>query len=409
MKPLVCFLMTFIIFLITPISRVQAIGPRDVTSGGAAVKWASMPVTVHLESDLTITKDSQSRDLTSLISAALNQWVGLADSSVSFTLGSLGIAVDGSNACDVLYDSSKCPNGPTNDGKNPLVIDEDGSIMAKFFGAGNKFSTLGFASIISSNSSTGDAVRGEAVFNAACLKDFMVSGCSALGSTFTGFTDDDFTSFIVHEIGHFLGLDHSQVNLTEATDSDSSNDNLINTMFPTFKVGNGANFKVPHRDDQVALAQLYPSSSFTSNSWSMTGTVYNTDGTTGFQCANLVARRTDTPRVDAISALSGDFAVANSSNGTYTLLGLASGVSYKIDVESIGSSFTLASGYTPCRGRSAGEPDPPQFTKFTSSGSFTSTAGKCLTVTCTMTSSGGDCVEGTGTACGGSGGCSLIR
>lgn len=402
-----CVFMWVLLWVVFISKPLEAIGPRSVTSDGTSVKWASVPITLHLEADLTITKDSQSKDLTSLIQAALNQWVDLSESDVTFTLGSFGSSVDNTNACDVLYDATICPSGPTNDGKNPLVIDEDGSIMARFFGTGNKFKTLGFASIVSSNSSTGAAVRGEAVFNAACLKDFETTGCSSVsGLSSGGFSDDDFTSFIVHEIGHFLGLDHSQVNLTEATDSDTSNNSLINTMFPVFVIGNGANFKTPDRDDQAGLAQLYANSTFSSNTWSMTGTVYNTDGTTGFQCANLVARRTDSSRSNAISALSGEFS-SSSTNGRYEISGLSPGVSYTIDVEPISSSATGASGYTPCL------TSPPQFTKFTSSGSFTSTAGQALTVTCDMTSSGGDCAEGTGTGgaltAGGSGGCSLIQ
>ena len=370
-----------------------AIGPRNVTSGGAAVKWGSMPITVNLESDLVV----RGKNVAPLVSNALTTWVDLTESDVAITQGTLGVAVDNTNVCDYLFDSSACPSGPTNDGKNPLVIDADGSIAGRFFGTGNKFTTLGFASIISFSATTGAAVRGEAVFNASCLNTVEVSGCTALSLSFS---DNDFTSFIVHEMGHFLGLDHSQVNLTEATDKDSSNDSLINTMFPTFIVGNGANFKVPKRDDQVALAQLYPNSTFTANTWTISGNIYQAGGTTGLQCANVIARNASSPKVDAICALSGDLATANSSNGNFTIPGLTAGSAYAITVEPIGSGFTGASGYTPCRGGSTGESAPPSFTALTSTSTYTGSAGDTKTVNCTI---GGDCTGGTSGSSGSSG------
>ncbi len=359
-----------IIFLWSP--TASAIGPRGVSTTGQPVKWASMPVTVDLESDL----DVRGKDMSPLISEAMNAWVNLTESDVVFSQASLGVAVDGSNLCCFLYESSVCPNsGLLTDGKNPWVFDEDGEITSSFFGSGNKLTTLGFASIITSNAVTGAAIKGEAVFNVACLKGVESSGCAALGLSFT---DDDVTSFMVHEGGHFLGLDHSQVNLKEATDNDPSNDNLITTMYPQFIIGNGANFKTPERDDQVGLAQLYPSTTFSSSTWTITGKVSNTDGKTGLQCANVIARNTANPRVDAIAALSGDFAAAGVKNGDYQVLGLQPGASYTLEVEPIGSKFTGASGYTPCRGTN-GESAPPQFTSQASQTTYTAAAGETKT------------------------------
>jgi len=353
----------FLIFAISAISAISglvpeawATGPRNVTSSGVPVKWNPLPITVNLETDM----DVRGKDVLPLVQDALNTWENLTESSVTFTQGTLGTAVDNSNVCCFFYDPSACPSGPTDDGTNPLVIDEDGSITASFFGAGNKLTTLGFASIITFNSSTGAAAKGEAVFNAACLAGKELAGCSTATTGGLSFSDDDFESFIVHEMGHFQGLDHSQVNLLEATDASPLNDDLINTMFPTFILGNGANFRVPHRDDRISLAQLYPASDFASTTWKIDGTVFRPGGATQLQCANLVARNTVNPRVDAISALSGDFAPAGSAVGTYEILGLTPGQSYTVEVEPIGHGFTGASGYTPCRG-SSGEPVPPQF------------------------------------------------
>ncbi len=382
-------LRSFLALTLVAVSTL-AIGPRNVTSSGNSVKWLSMPVTVHLESDL----DVGGKDVTSLVEEAVQTWSDLSESDVTLSSGSLGAAVDDDNICDYFFDTRSCPVGPTDDGTNPLVIDEDGSIAGDFFGTANKFTTLGFAAVVNYDSSTGGAIKGEAVFNAACLAGVMVAGCqTALGADFAGFSDDDFVSFMVHELGHFLGLDHSQVNLIEAEDDDSSNDALINTMFPTFIIGNGGNFKTPNRDDEVGLAQLYPVSGFSSSTWKISGTVYNADGTE-LQCGNVVARNAADTTGDAVAALSGDFAPSGEEEGSFEIPGLQPGASYVLTVESIPSGYTGASGYTPCRS------NPPQFTSLTSSGSFTSSAGQTVNVTCTI---GGNC-----TRTGAGGGCALM-
>ncbi len=395
MKTPLCLLCLFFV-LVFPLRRIDAVGPRAVTASGNAVRWPSMPVTVHLETDLEV----DTKDVEPLVNEALDTWADLDESDVMIAKASLGAAVDDSNVCDFVFDTAACPGGPINDGTNPLIIDEDGSITADFFGAANKFTTLGFAAIIAFHTETGDAVKGEAVFNAACLNTVEEPGC-VIGPF--SFSDDDFISFIVHELGHFLGLDHSQVNLIEATDLDPANDDLITTMFPTFIPGNGADFKTPERDDRVGLAQLYPSETFASTTWSITGQVFDEDGETGIQCVNLVARNVDSPKLDAISALTGDFAPAGEeNNGDYEIPGLTPGVIYSLAIEPIPGNFKGASGYTPCRG-SNGEPPPPSAVPaMTSSDSYTEAAGETLKVNATL---GGDFVVSDG----GTGGCSLIR
>lgn len=355
-------------FLILLPSILIAYGPRSVTKSGNVVKW-EMPVTVHLESDTTV----NSKDVLGLVQAGLDQWVNLADSDVTFTVSSLGVAVNADNVCSYLFDQSACPNGPVDDGKNPIVIDEDGTIVAKFFGASAKFTTLGFAAIIASDSSTGEAVKGEAVFNAACLEGVELEGCENLS-----FTEDDFTSFIVHEMGHFLGLNHSQVNLDEANDNDTSNDAQITTMYPFFIQGNGTNFKTPERDDAVGLAYLYPSSSFSSSTFSVEGTVFDEDGSTEFACANIVVRNTNggSERTDAISFVSGQLCAGGTFDGDcdghFEIHGLNPSHSYQISIEPIDRSFRSSSGIPPCEGST----QQPKFDEETRSDSLSAQSGE---------------------------------
>ena len=84
-------------------SELKAIGPRSVTSGGTAVKWSSMPITVHLETDLIVNRGTATKDVTTLVNSALDTWTSLTDSSVSITKGTLSTAVDDSNVCNYFY------------------------------------------------------------------------------------------------------------------------------------------------------------------------------------------------------------------------------------------------------------------------------------------------------------------
>ncbi len=364
-------LMAFLSLPLTPQPLAEAYGPRSVTATGNVVKW-TLPIRIDLESDL----DVRGKDVTSLVEEGLSQWSSLSESNISFTEESLGVAVDNENVCCYLFDSAACPKGPEDDGKNPIVIDDDGEVVGKFFGTANRFTTLGFAAVVTFNATTGEAVKGEAVFNAACLNGVELSGCGSLS-----FSDDDFTSFIVHEIGHFLGLNHSQVNLDEADDSDTSNDDKITTMYPFFIQGNGANFKTPERDDQVGAAFLYPEEIFASSNFTLSGTVYDTNGTTEFACANLVARNTSSSRsrTDAVSFVSGQLCPDNkfdaSCDGNYEIQGLSPSETYNLTVEPISTDFRNSSGIPPCEGSS----EQPTFTTETRSSAISSAAGQSVT------------------------------
>ena len=349
-----------------------AYGPQSViTSTGQPVKW-TLPIAYDIESDL----DVRGKSVSTLLDDAVAEWTAITESSILITKGSLGVSIDNDNVCCYLYDSAACPSASLTDGINPIVVDDDGSIVARFFGTANRFVVLGFAAIISYDSATGVAAKGEAVFNAACLNTVEITGCGSLS-----FSDDDFTSFIVHETGHFLGLNHTQVNDDAANDSDTSNDDLITTMYPIFTVGNGTNFKSPERDDKVGLAFLYPASDFASTTGKLSGTVKNSSGTQ-YQCANMIARNTTSSlsKTDAISFISGALSAGGTADGTYEILGLTAGQSYSVEAEPINANFTSSSGLPPCDGSGSNPgPSSKQFTDQTSGTTVSATAGSSAT------------------------------
>ena len=107
-----------------------------------------------------------------------------------------------------------------------IMFDHDGSILDDLNGAGTSDSVLGGAWPVASGS---QLVRFIAVFNGKKAGD-----------------QKKLTYTLVHEVGHALGLDHSQINHTAAANGKTSDDNELPTMFPT------------GTDDNALLAALNP-------------------------------------------------------------------------------------------------------------------------------------------------------
>ncbi len=61
----------------------------------------------------------------------------------------------------------------------------------------------------------------------------------------------------MHEFGHFIGLDHSQINLQYVHDDVTENDIYIPTMFPT-ATDDDSPLGDLNPDDKAALTMLYP-------------------------------------------------------------------------------------------------------------------------------------------------------
>lgn len=381
-----------ILCLALPLSA-RAEGPILVDTGGTggAVVWRDGAVRINLESGtgggLGLLTNAEATDL---VRELFGDWqevtIGGAP-TVSLTLQegtSLG-SVDASNMnSHFTYcpPGSSCPTesppfvtGSARSGQSPILFDDDGSMTDAVQGAGASRSILGFAGprVVERSDGVLSITEGQAILNGR-----FIDGVSS--SSDPEVTIEQFKGAIFHEIGHFIGIDHTQVNIDSVVkylSGDQSESYAIPTMLPLFIDGEAQ--LSAHFDDQVAVSALYPSNNFSSTTCRMEGTAFQSDGVTELQGVNVIASNTADPLREATSFVSGSFYTGLSNDctalfGDFTISGLLPGSSYTLSIEPISASFKGGSSIEPC--------DPPQagYSKSTLPGTFScSAAGQVIT------------------------------
>lgn len=218
-----------------------------------------------------------------------------------------------------------------------IIFDEDGSILEAL----DNPDVLGLTLL---------AVRDSA--------PFFKSGAVILnGKVFDGDTDvadltaSELSATIIHELGHALGLDHTQPLLetlgTRANSKPPKQDQGIPTMYPITITGEQSSL---HRDDRIGISYLYPSEDFKKKFCVIKGKLINSENDTPYQGLNVIAyanKADDTSTekyIDARSFVSGVLYPPQTANGDYYLEGIIPGYEYKVVVEAINPMFIAGSG-----------------------------------------------------------------
>ena len=338
------------------VSDTRAGGPLVVATDGSAVGWDTRaPVAYRVDrGGLGVLPNV---DATALVDSLFGRWTDVPTATISFArAGTLAVDVDGSNFGPFLgpYGGAVTPRH-----ENAIVFDADGSIFDALFGIGT--GVVGFAgpAFMSNGTVTvpiGDPVPpGAAIIEGiAFLNGKWIDGkTDAAGGNFE-MTLPRFDAVVVHELGHFAGLDHTQIHgLYSPPDSDSATlTRPIETMFP-FSVDETQ--ATPGRDDVVALSTLYPSADFATSTGRITGRVL-TAGGAPLSGANVIARNVDDD-TDAVSYVSGDTVV---QPGAFVLAGLMPGARYTVEVQPIDGFHTAGSQVGPFSPPVL-VPGPPEF------------------------------------------------
>ena len=216
-------------------------------AGGPMVTDADCNPVVFLDSDMPIPYSIDQGPLglfsnseaAAIVDDCFATWQAVATARVSFRNA-------GALSADVTQYNIDTFTSKT-DGINPVIFDSDGSIIDSLYGRGASDNIIGF----SGSSYDYDDTAGW----------HYTEGLSLLNGRFTqepyNWGPVLFKATFVHEFGHFIGLDHCQINQQYVHDDNTTNDIYIPTMFPT-ATDNDSSLGRLNPDDEAAVTMLYP-------------------------------------------------------------------------------------------------------------------------------------------------------
>lgn len=350
----------FVSFCLLVSYTVEAGGPIVVNDQGVAATW-DIPTSIPYQPESGSCATFGNSEMLIKIEENVAHWTDISTILLGFSqvTGQLGL-VDSSNYEDYIALTETDP--PAFDGLNPVIFDDDGEIIGALFGSSNKFFVLGFAGPDRFSDDRATIADGQALFNCFCLADNPTDTedeCASIGVTFS---EDDLNFTMMHEFGHFLNFDHTQVNqglvLSGCSTSTEGDCDDIPAMFP--QSVDPADQITPQRDDIVAALTLYGDSSLASSFCTITGALEDKDGWE-LRCADVQATTDDV--ADTIAIVSGAFAPAEdldedsftdgeneclSDCGVFTLRGLDPNKDYTITVKPIDPAWIGSSSVGPC-------------------------------------------------------------
>lgn len=246
------FRYSLLLFAVTLSDLCFAGGPLvlEGPTGNTPVRYQDPNITVNVESGDLGALSNATAD--ALVHDAFALWNDLNTSTVNLIIDQTRLDVDVNiDNFDTYLPSVDDSVLHADDNLNPVVYDSNGEIIDEFFGVGASEYIIGFAaSIYTYRSSYFD--EGYAVINGKDL----------------GLTTTTFKLLIAHEIAHFFGLDHTQVNISNqeteygypAFCSTDSRDNYP-VMYPFVC----RNVETLHSDDISAVSALYPTTDVNNN------------------------------------------------------------------------------------------------------------------------------------------------
>jgi len=236
-------------------------------TGHTPVTYQNPNIVLNIETGTlgSITNDSADQ----LVSDALQIWNNISTSTIYIRRGiDVPVDIDASNFTSFIPDPNNISINNDDDGLNPIVYDNDGSIVDAFFGIGQ--GTGPDASIVGFASST--VIIGTSFFT----EGFAVIN----GNDNIPIQDPELILIIAHEIGHYMGLDHTQANInnTESLFNFCPTSRIDPDTYPLMYPYACRTSQIVHPDDTVSLSMLYPEVNYQLSQGQLTGTFITTDG-----------------------------------------------------------------------------------------------------------------------------------
>ena len=315
----------FVVILSLFYTLLSAGGPDRLEKGGELYQWKrNQPVPFSIDQG-SLGNLSEGESL-SLVRDSILKWTDIPTSVIDFEEGDrLDFNITVSNYRE--YFGIGLPEQELRP-ENPVIFDDNGEIIDDFLGQGASDSVLGFAGIR---------------FMDTEEKEYLSAWIVINGTRFGDLSDYDSLCMVMgHELGHLIGLDHSQ-GLPENF-SDPVWGPHVPLMYPYLSLNPP---KGPIHDDMTWVSWLYPAPGFSGQEAAGTirGKVLRPTGDP-LLGANVIARRVvdgELSRSDITSVASGFLLL---EQGEFEIPGLEPG-EYAVCIEPIKSSFTGGSGVGP--------------------------------------------------------------
>ena len=298
-------------------------GPQilEGSNGNTPVTYQDPDITINIESGDLGSLSNIEAD--TLVTEAFDLWNNVNTSTINLLINQTQINID-INKDNFTEYLPKDTEFHSDDGLNPFVYDTNGEIIDELFGINASEDIVGVAASIFFDDGL-YFIEGFAV----------ISGKKSL-------TDSDFKILITHEIGHFFGIDHSQVNINNQETTfgipvmcTTSSQESYPIMYPFICRANAS----LHPDDISAVSALYPAADIY-NSMGIVQGIFVDEAGTAILGANIWVENITTGNTYSIVS---DY--LKQRTGFYKLF-LPAG-SYTLHANSINSGFSGGSGVGP--------------------------------------------------------------
>ena len=240
---------------------VYAGGPRHV-DGNTPVRYTNPNVTLNFDvGTLGARTNSEANDF---VIQSMALWNDVTTSTINLSQSNnLSTDIDHTNYQNLLFPVGGGISHPSlSDGQNPVIYDINGQLIDDFIGAGSSNVIVGLATSVFTPG-TGSYTTGYVLLNGKNPIDTTPVSDARLSYT------------IAHEIGHMIGLDHSQLNMDDNNKNCALAGDKYPVMYPVF-CGQPSN--VLHPDDVAAISAQYPEQNVTSTFGEINGTLVDPAG-----------------------------------------------------------------------------------------------------------------------------------